>query len=163
MLSTAGVKKVALDCRLTSAATGTSGKVESISVLCEPNPVTATVFIDASYDGDVMVAAGVEHTSGREARSKYNESLAGARTPTSSNPVVNALNDDGSILKYVQNISELAPPGEADDALMAFQHRMCISGDTDRLPWKKPAGYNRDDFLLFERFIEASGESHHTR
>merc|ERR1712048_980600 len=93
--------------------------------------------------------------------SQYNESLAGARKPTPSHPVVNALRDDGSIIKYVQNISELAAPGEADDALMAFQHRLCISGDKDRLPWKKPDGYNRDDFLLFERYIEASDGKFH--
>jgi hypothetical protein len=49
---------------------------------CEPRPITATVFIDASYDGDVMVAAGdVEYTAGREANTTYNESLAGARAP----------------------------------------------------------------------------------
>jgi hypothetical protein len=152
MLSAAGVKKVALDCRLTSAA-ATGGKVTSISVLCEQAPVTATVFIDASYDGEVMVASGVDYTTGREPMSKYNESLTGARTPAASKVVVNALSDDGTIMKYVQNISELKAPGEADDALMAFQHRMCISADEDRLPWKKPNGYNRDDFLLFERCV----------
>ena len=59
-------------------------------------------------------------------------------------------------MKYVQNFSALKPPGQADDALMAFQHRLCISGDGDRLPWKKPDGYNRDDFLLFQRYIEAN-------
>ena len=141
MLHGAGVKKIALDCRLLSAAGGNKGRVESIKVLCEPEPVTATVFIDASYDGEVMVAVGtVEYTSGREASSKYNESLAGARKPTPSSTVVNALRDDGTIIKYVQNLSELAAPGDADDALMAFQHRMCISGDADRLPWTKPDG-----------------------
>ena len=148
--------KVALDCRLTSAA-AKAGKVQSVSVLCEPNPITATVFIDASYDGEIMVNAGVEYVSGREAMSTYNESLAGARMPTPSNVVVDALHPDGSIIKYVQNVSELKPPGERDDALMAFQHRLCISGDEDRLPWKKPKEYNRDDFLLFERYINASG------
>merc|ERR1712166_976507 len=163
MLSAAGVERIRLDCRLLTAAV-TDGTVQSISLLCEPDPITAIVFIDASYDGDVMVAAGVEQTSGREAISKYNESLAGARVPTPSNaghPVqlgINALHDNGTILKYVQNISLLNPPGEADDALMAFQHRMCISGDADRLRWKKPDGYNRDDFLLFSRYIEASGQ-----
>merc|ERR1712166_167908 len=156
MLSAAQVTKVALDCRLSSAA-AKAGKVQSISVLCEPNPISATVFIDASYDGEIMVAAGVEHISGREAMSTYNESLAGSRIPKPSNVVVDALHPDGSIIKYVQNVSELKAPGERDDALMAFQHRMCISGDEDRLPWKKPKGYDRDDFLLFERYINASG------
>lgn len=155
MLFAAGVQKIALDCRLTSVA-ASRGQVESVSVICESDPITATVYIDASYDGDIMVNAKVDYTAGREAASQYNESLAGARKPTQGRQIVNALRDDGTILKYVQNISELKPPGHADDALMAFQHRLCISGDDDRLPWKKPAGYNREDFLLFERFVEAS-------
>lgn len=159
MLRDAGVNKIETDCRLTSATAGAGGRVESVSLLCESDPVTATVFVDASYDGEAMVAVGnVDYTFGREAASQYGESLAGARKPTPSGHVVDALRDDGTLLKYVQNISELAAPGEADDALMAFQHRMCISADDDRLPWKMPQGYDREDFLLFERFIDASDD-----
>lgn len=146
------------------AQTGGVSKVASITVLCEPEPVTATVFIDASYDGDVMVAAGnVEYTWGREATTQYNESYAGARKPGWSGvggpKNVSAINADGSIIKYVANISELAAPGEADDALMAFQHRMCISGEEDRVPWPRPDGYNPDDFELMQRAIEADHNS----
>ena len=61
---------------------GSVGSVNSIKVLCEPEPVTATVFIDASYDGEVMTAVGnVDYTAGREARSQYNESCV--RDPVS--------------------------------------------------------------------------------
>ena len=55
MLSAAGVKRIGLDCRLMTAAV-TDGTVQSISLLCEPEPITAIVFIDASYDGDMMVS-----------------------------------------------------------------------------------------------------------
>ena len=138
--------------------------MKSISLFCEPKPITATVFIDASYDGDIMVAVGdVEYTAGREATSTYNESYAGARVPgwkgVGGPQHVNALRDDGSIMKYVANISDLTPPGEADDALMAFQHRMCISGEADRVPWPKPDGYDADDFLLIQRALEADHNS----
>ena len=77
MLKNASVTHVRLDCHLTAAAKavaadGTS-KVKSISVACEEEPVTATVFIDASYDGEVMVAVGdVEYTAGRESIAQYN-------------------------------------------------------------------------------------------
>ena len=53
MLHDANVDTIKLDCRLLSAATSTTGsvsKVASLSLHCEPNPVTAAVFIDASYD-----------------------------------------------------------------------------------------------------------------
>jgi hypothetical protein len=180
MLAAGNVKTVKLDCRLLSASTvestveSTGGEtaarstssVESIRVLCEPDPVTATVFIDASYDGEVMVAAGnIDYTAGRESTKQYGESLAGARAPSwsgvrpSTRPV-NALRDDGSIMKYVSNLTDLAAPGEADDALMAFQHRLCVSADADRIPWPKPKGYDRDDFLLMERTLEANDNNY---
>lgn len=165
MLADARVETIKLDCRLLSAESASSGdisRVASISVLCETEPVTATVFIDASYDGEIMVAVGdVAYTAGREAISTYNESLAGARVPgwTGVSPPrhVDALRPDGSLLRFVANVSELAPPGEADDALMAFQHRMCVSGDADRIPWPQPAAYNSDDFLLIQRALDANG------
>lgn len=165
MLLAAGVGTVKVDCHLLGATAGKIGsasKVESIRVACQPDPITATVFIDASYDGEIMVAVGdVAHTAGREAISQYNESYAGARAPSwggvSGPRNVSALGPDGKIIKYVQNISELAKPGEADDALMAFQHRMCISGDADRVKWPKPEGYDAQDFLLIQRALEAGG------
>jgi hypothetical protein len=160
----AKVATVKLGCRLTSAAADQS-KVTSVTLECEPRPVTAKVFIDASYDGEIMVALGgsVEYTAGREAISQYNESLAGARAPgwtgVSGPKNVNALNADGSIIKFVANVSQLAAPGEADDALMAFQHRMCISGDADRVPWYAPPHYEPDDFLLIQRALDATGNA----
>ena len=197
MLADANVTAVKLDCRLLSAASASVdgvSRVASVSVLCEPMPVTATVFIDASYDGEVMIDAthmpmqathmrmqaitahkhasgahmqvmvavgDVDYTAGREAIATYNESLAGARVPgwngVSGPRHVNALTADGKLLKYVANLSTLAPPGAADDALMAFQHRMCISGDADRVPWPQPNGYNRTDFELLQRALDAGG------
>eukprot|EP00039_Didymoeca_costata_P000628 m.46563 g.46563 ORF g.46563 m.46563 type:complete len:674 (+) comp10386_c0_seq2:163-2184(+) len=164
MLANANVKTISLDCRVTGATTAMSqgiSKIQSASFFCEPKPITATVFIDASYDGDLMVAAGdIDYTAGREANTTYNESLAGARVPgfkdVGGPQHVDALYPNGTILKFVKNISELPPPGSADDALMAFQHRMCISGEESRVPWPKPDGYNPDDFLLLQRALDAS-------
>ena len=163
MLASANVT-LRLSCRLLSAATaGAPGasRVASISVLCETTPVTATVFIDASYDGDVMVAAGdIPYTAGREANTTYGEALAGARVPgwvgVGGPRDVDALNADGSLIKYVADVRSLAPPGAADDALMAFQHRMCISGDADRVPWPAPPGYAPADFELIKRTLYAA-------
>ena len=66
MLANASVTHIKLGCRLTAAArevrAGVS-KVKSISVSCEPAPVTSTVFIDASYDGEIMYAAAAPFES----------------------------------------------------------------------------------------------------
>ena len=108
----------------------------------------------------MVAAGGIDYTSGREANTTYGESLAGARVPgwtgVGGPRHVDALKPDGSLLKYVQNLSTLAPPGAADDGLMAFQHRMCVSGDSDRVPWPAPPGYDRDDFLLIQRALYAN-------
>lgn len=183
LLAAANVTKIELDCRLLSvqtekitrkqagssssspsASSDTMSRIASIGLLCESAPVTASVFIDASYDGEIMVGAGdIEYTAGREAIATYNESLAGARKPgfdgVSGPQHINALHDDGSIIKFVANISDLAKAGEADDALMAFQHRMCISGESDRVPWPMPDGYDAEDFILIQRALDATGDA----
>ena len=165
MLHDAGVSHVKLDCRVTSATTGFdqsvgASKIESMTTVCENDPVTATVFIDASYDGDLMVAAGdIPFTWGREPIVQYNESLAGARAPSwqgvGGPQNINALDANGTIIKYVQNVSTLAAPGEGDDALMAFEHRLCIAGKGNMVPWPKPDGYNPDDFAIMQRCVDA--------
>ena len=167
MLDDAGVTHVKLDCHVTAAATveetetSVGSKVESMTVICEKEPVTATVFIDASYDGDLMVAAGnIPFTAGRESSAQYNESLAGARVPGTNKDegprTIDAMSPDGkSFIKYVQNVSTLPPAGSADDALMAFQHRLCIAGEENMVPWPKPSGYHREDFLIMQRCVDA--------
>jgi hypothetical protein len=77
---------------------------------------------------------------------------------------INPLKDDGTLIKYVSNLTELAAPGEADDALMAFQHRLCVSGDPvdvpwGRVPWPKPPNYDPEDFMIMQRAIEAGDSS----
>jgi NADPH-dependent 2,4-dienoyl-CoA reductase/sulfur reductase-like enzyme len=119
MLGTAGIgaERIKTDCRVLSATTGgTPSKITSAKLLCEKAPITATVWIDASYDGDLMVAAGdIDYTWGREATSTYNETLAGARAPSwagvSGPKGVDAVGPDGKLLKYVYPLSELKPPG----------------------------------------------------
>ena len=74
-------------------------------------------------DGEILAAAGdIDYTAGREATSQYNESLAGARAPGWSGvgapKGVDAIGPDGQLLKFVYNLTELPPPGSADDALM---------------------------------------------
>ena len=163
MLASANVSAVHLGCRLLAAAASADGaSVASVTVSCVAGPVTARVFIDASYDADLVVALGgrVAYTAGRESNATYGESLAGARVPGWSGVGgprhVDALRADGSLIKYVQNVSELAAPGAADDALMAFQHRMCVSADADRVPWPMPDGYDAEDFELIRRALYAN-------
>ena len=85
MLEDAKVKRIQLDCHLLTVQVNPTDPqfIASITLSCQPNrPVSAKVFIDTSYDGDIMVAAGnIDYTFGREATTQYNETLAGARVP----------------------------------------------------------------------------------
>jgi len=91
--------------------------------LCENNSqplrVTARVFIDATYDGDAMVAAGVTHAHGREAAAEFNESLAGVLMHHDTDEAFGNLGispfwPDGSLIRGVSP-EPLPPSGTADD------------------------------------------------
>ena len=155
-----------LGCRLVSASRGGGACLASASFLCandaEPLTVTARAFIDASYDGDLMVAAGgVSYAAGREASSAFNESLAGVSLKDEPNESFDSLDispfwPDGSLLAGISP-DPPAPAGSADDRLMAFSYFVCASPLVDgrALPWPRPDGYNSSDFELLRRVIEA--------
>ena len=94
LLADAGVTDVFLDCRLTAATTtpvtatpttaaeSTPSSIHDMTVQCQDSPVRARVFVDASYDGELMVAAkNIDFTFGREAISTYDESVRAGPPP----------------------------------------------------------------------------------
>mmetsp|Transcript_8662 Transcript_8662/g.21338 ORF Transcript_8662/g.21338 Transcript_8662/m.21338 type:complete len:380 (+) Transcript_8662:572-1711(+) len=144
MLRDANISTVKLDCQLLSVETergGAASWARSVSVLCEREPVTASVFIDASYDGEVMAAAGdVEYTSGREARDVQREPRRRVRPELGRSP-------------------RPARGERAGRGREAAPHRLCVSGANDRVPWPRPEGYDRRDFTLMQRALEADNGS----
>lgn len=159
---------LSLGCHMISVTTN-SACLSSVTFMCANGTVTvsAAVFIDASYDGDIMVAAGVSHTSGREASSEYNESLAGVNLLNETNENFEHLDidpywPDGTLLKGISN-EALPPVGTADDRLMAFSFFFCASplADGNAIPWPMPTGYNASDFELLRRVIEKYKEQGH--
>ena len=128
-------------------------------------PVTwaAKVFIDASYDGDLVVASGATYTFGRESNATYNESLAGvlANTTFQRFPVrVDPFWPNGSLLPGVEAADAAPAPGEADDRVMPSSYRACITQDpATRVPWPRPANYDESEFELLVRLAEARGNA----
>lgn len=176
MLNESGSVTVWTDCRVTSVARAkpsgdaTAACLKSATLLCggkEQRTVTASVFIDASYDAEVMVAAGgIDYTWGREPSSAFNESLAGVQLLGESLESFKGLNvsgtwPNGTVIPYVSP-APVAAVGSGDDALMAFQHRACLTTDagTDRwAPIREPDGYDEADFELLQRQIDAVMQS----
>ena len=77
-----------------------------------------SVWVDASYEGDLMARARVEYTSGRESVARYGESLAGRRTGAEGNQmsrVVHPYDARGRVLPFVAAQRSRAPTGGADN------------------------------------------------
>ena len=119
---------------------------------------TAKVFIDSSYEGDLMAQAGVTYTYGREASAQYGESLAGVRDRTPYHQFlvdIPARDAAGKLLPEVSS-RQLPPPGTADKAVQAYNFRMCFTDvAANRVTFAKPAGYDSARYQLLARLIRA--------
>jgi hypothetical protein len=159
---------VRLGCRLSSVKRGDGDCIQSAEFLCEKDTVVllvnASIFIDATYDGDIMVGAGgIDYAHGREPRSAFNESLAGVIYLDESNEsfdkqnlTVDATYANGTIIPGIST-EPLPPEGTGDDRLMAFSYFACVTDNvTNSVPYPRPDGYNPDDFILLQRTIEAA-------
>jgi len=116
----------------------------------------ATIFVDASYEGDLMAQAGVSYTWGRESANAYNESLAGVRPKDPAHQFdfpVSAFDETGKLLPEIQK----GPRGElgaGDRKIQAYNFRMILTNDANnRESFPKPPDYNRNRYELLARFL----------
>jgi len=123
----------------------------------------AKMFIDATYEGDLMAAAGVSYAVGREANAKYKETLNGVqraqnvhghRFLVKVDPFVAKGDPKSGLLFGIDK--ELPKDGEGDQRLQAYCFRMCMSNAAaNRIPFPKPAGYDEAKYELLFRNFEA--------
>jgi hypothetical protein len=119
--------------------------------------VEATQWVDASYEGDLMAAANVSYATGREAKSQYLESHAGWGNQSWHS--LNAFDSDGILLPGI-NADPHEASGEADEKIMAYTFRNCISADRSNMaPFPMPANYDRGRFDLTSRVIAMNGST----
>lgn len=124
----------------------------------------ARMFIDASYEGDLMAKAGVSFTIGREAKEKYGESLNGVRRPNtgghqfgnlSISPYVVSNEPSSGLLPLIQTGSPGAP-GTGDRRVQAYNFRLCLTRTaTNQIPISSPPGYEPARYELLARYIGA--------
>src|SRR5262245_50187114 len=116
----------------------------------------ARIFVDASYEGDLMAQAGVSYTWGREGMQEFGESLAGVREHTPLHQFraqVSPLGKDGRLLPEVMPRTG-DPVGAADKRVQAYNFRLCMTQAPDnRLPFPKPAGYTPARYELLARYL----------
>lgn len=121
------------------------------------------VYIDSSYEGDLMKAAGVSYAVGRESRSRYGESLAGRREQLPGNhqfkAPVSPYDDDGRLAPYVVRQEDLAPLGEGDGKIQAYCFRLCLTDvESNRVPIQRPANYDPKRFVLARNYLRSAGQ-----
>lgn len=108
------------------------------------------VFIDASYEGDLMAAAKVRYRVGREGRKEYDESLAGQQYP--KKPVaVSPLAADGKLLPLLTGRSA-GDADAGDHKIMTYSFRLCLTNVPERrVAIPRPEGYDPARYELFRR------------
>lgn len=125
------------------------------------------MFIDATYEGDLMAAAGVDYHVGREAQSVYNEQWNGVQTgvlhhrhhfgvlKTKISPYKVPGDKNSGLLPRVSR----EHPGEygaGDKKLQAYCYRMCLTQHPEnRVPFPKPDNYDPAQYELLLRIFEA--------
>ncbi|OLF10758.1 FAD-dependent oxidoreductase [Actinophytocola xanthii] len=120
----------------------------------------ARVFVDASYEGDLMAAAGVTHTVGRESNATYGETLNGVQFRSGHqfqgtvDPYVVPGDPVSGLLPGVQP-DVPGPTGSGDHRIQAFNFRLCLTRAADRLPFPRPAGYDPARYELLRRYLAA--------
>ncbi|QOV87479.1 FAD-dependent oxidoreductase [Humisphaera borealis] len=112
----------------------------------------AKVFIDATYEGDLMAAAGVSWTIGREGTKEFGESLAGKRYPKAP-MAISGLDDAGKPLPLITTI-DAGATDEGDKNVMVYSFRLCLTRDPlNRVPFPKPDAYNPARFEVVRRYF----------
>ena len=126
------------------------------------NTFRAKMFVDATYEGDLLKAAGVAYAVGREPNAAYGETLNGVQYGhphhNFTKPVDPYVKEGDPSSGLVWGFSE-GPPGkhgEGDRRVQAYNFRLCLTDVAEnRTPFPKPAGYDPARYELMLRYVKA--------
>ncbi len=132
------------------------------------NAARGKVFIDATYEGDLMARAGVEHVAGRESNADFGEKLNGIQIGARSSPhnfqwkvdpYVEAGNPASGVIEGV-DATPYTPEdhGKADKRYQPFCFRV-FATKRDPIPWPRPADYKVARYELLKRYVNAAPRS----
>ena len=137
------------------------GRIVSITTL-SGKTFRGKIFIDVTYEGDLMAAADVSYTVGREANSQYDEKWNGVQTDVFHHghffkSPVDPYVVPGDPASGVLPLISTQPPGEygaGDNKLQAYCFRMCLTDlPENRVPFSRPAGYDSTQYELLLRVL----------
>ncbi|MCB0687980.1 MAG: FAD-dependent oxidoreductase [Saprospiraceae bacterium] len=140
-----------------------NGRIISIRTL-SGKTYTGKMFIDATYEGDLMAAAGVPYDVGRESEDTYGEEWNGVQTgvlhhghwfKTDISPY-KIPGDPSSGLVYGVSAAYPGDKGAGDDKVQAYCFRTCMTNhEANRLPFPRPEGYDSTKYELLGRVFDA--------
>ncbi|MBI3462667.1 MAG: FAD-dependent oxidoreductase [Planctomycetes bacterium] len=124
--------------------------------------LTAGMFIDATYEGDLMARAGVSYHVGRESNATYGETLSGVQPrlrkhqfQVAVDPYIKPGDPSSGLLPGIQG-TDPGKSGEGDHRVQAYNFRMCLTNvPENRIAFPKPAGYDPMRYELYLRTILA--------
>jgi hypothetical protein len=143
------------------------GIIETITVENESGEqrrLRGKVFVDATYEGDLLAEAGVSYFVGREANSVYGETYNGTQFKINHNfpDGVDPYNIPGkpeSGLVWGISAGGMPEDGLGDKMVQAYNYRICLTNDPENLiPITRPSGYDSTQFELLVRLFQAQPE-----
>ncbi|MCA9260792.1 MAG: FAD-dependent oxidoreductase, partial [Planctomycetales bacterium] len=126
--------------------------------------IRAKCFIDATYEGDLLAAAGIRFAIGREGNAVYGETKNGVRNDTTHaqfdrriDPYVIPGDASSGVIFGVLD-KPVGTNGDPDDSIQAYCFRLCVTTDAhNRLPFTKPESYDPAHYELQRRYLAAGG------
>jgi hypothetical protein len=130
------------------------------------NSFKARIFIDTTYEGDLMAGAGVPSIIGREANAQYNETVNGIQPPARNpragkfevevDPYRTPGDPDSGLLPLLLNDEPYGEIGEGDHRIQSYNYRVCLTDvPQNRIPIDPPADYDPANYELLARWTEA--------
>ena len=136
-------------------------RITSITML-DGKTYRGRIFIDATYEGDLMATAGVSYHVGREGNDVYGETLNGVQTHNATShqfeksvdPYVKPGDPDSGLLPLIHSGSP-GIEGSGDKRIQAYNFRMCLTKVTEnRVPFPKPDNYDPMQYELLARYLD---------
>jgi hypothetical protein len=133
-----------------------AGKPDTISI-------QARIFLDCSYEGDLMAMAGVSYTVGRESNELYGETYNGVQLldehqfPDGIDPYRKTGNPESGLLWGISD-RQLEPRGSGDNKVQAYNFRLTLTDSArNRVPITRPRNYDVNRYELLLRLIRQTG------
>lgn len=121
----------------------------------------ASVFIDATYEGDLMAKARVSYAIGREGNEVYDELYNGIQYSAHHNfkmfvdPYRKAGDPSSGLLPFISD-TPIGTQGQADNLIQAYNFRLCLSNNPkNKTDFSKPENYNPENYEILLRYINA--------